>query len=666
MRVAVLGPLEVLSDGGAPVPVPGAEERLLLAVLASRAPDAVPIDVLVRSLDAPLPDVLARLRHALEPAQPPGASGQYVLRRGPGYVLATGRADVDVVHLGDLVDRGCRQLAAGDPAEAVRSLSAALALWRGEPYAEWPHAEFAVPGRRRLAVLRSAAETALREARQQAAVRPVVGAVAGGTARWDTTADPDPPADTPPMAPPATADWAAVPVDRTGGRRSSRLLVGGAVAVLVAGLVAGRLTIRSAEDSALEATADRLAALSATAVPLDTAVLLAAEGFRLADTSATRAALWTTVHEHERVVGAVSFAGNPEDPALSGGGRAVTFGTGVAVLEWTVGTSDTPHVLRGIPPEWGAWIAAAPSPVAEEVMGAGVAGSGPWLRMVSARDGTSRLLLRGDQVGGRPVDGAISADGGRVLLLVAAPAPEAPDDASRWTLLDVDARDGTTRPTGISGTTAVAVEGLRADFADDAGSFVVWDDFGTSTAVLVELAGARQTPVTGLRDPTRSTGFRAFPGGAAQLWDDGTVTLVDRAGTPVQQLGVHGSPVQDVAVAPDGSWAVTVDAVGHVVRWDVAPTTGRWSGSEALAGHTAAVVGVEVDATGGTVVTVSRDHSVLSWRMGPEGAAADGGVDDPTGWLTAACAIVGRDLDPAEWRRYLPARPWEPTCTDLR
>ena len=82
---------------------------------------------------------------------------------------------------------------------------------------------------------------------------------------------------------------------------------------------------------------------------------------------------------------------------LSGGGRAVTFGTGVSVVEWTVGTADTPHVLTAIPPEWGAWITAAPSPVAEEVMGAGVAGTGPWLRMVSARDGTSRLLLQGDQ-----------------------------------------------------------------------------------------------------------------------------------------------------------------------------------------------------------------------------------------------------------------------------
>ena len=46
--------------------------------------------------------------------------------------------------------------------------------------------------------------------------------------------------------------------------------------------------------------------------------------------------------------------------------------------------------------------------------------------------------------------------------------------------------------------------------------------------------------------------------------------------------------------------------------------------SEALAGHSAGVVGAEVDATGGTFVTVSRDHSILSWRMGPDGAPPTG------------------------------------------
>jgi hypothetical protein len=37
----------------------------------------------------------------------------------------------------------------------------------------------------------------------------------------------------------------------------------------------------------------------------------------------------------------------------------------------------------------------------------------------------------------------------------------------------------------------------------------------------------------------------------------------------------------------------------------------------------------------------------------------------PSAWLRDACAVVGRDLTAAEWRRYLPDRPFRPTCTDL-
>jgi dipeptidyl aminopeptidase/acylaminoacyl peptidase len=37
----------------------------------------------------------------------------------------------------------------------------------------------------------------------------------------------------------------------------------------------------------------------------------------------------------------------------------------------------------------------------------------------------------------------------------------------------------------------------------------------------------------------------------------------------------------------------------------------------------------------------------------------------PARWLAAACAIAGRDLTAAEWRRYVPTRPYRATCSDL-
>jgi hypothetical protein len=67
---------------------------------------------------------------------------------------------------------------------------------------------------------------------------------------------------------------------------------------------------------------------------------------------------------------------------------------------------------------------------------------------------------------------------------------------------------------------------------------------------------------------------------------------------------------------------------------------------------------------------VSVDGRVIVWDM-----RAAGGLDATRSlrpdsvpasvWLEDACAVVGRDFTPGEWRRYLPDRPFRPTCTDL-
>jgi len=318
-----------------------------------------------------------------------------------------------------------------------------------------------------------------------------------------------------------------------------------------------------------------------------------------------------------------------------------------------------------IPDSWGAWTVAAPSPVEDVVMAAGVAPGGPWLRMVSVRDGSSRLLLDGREMGGRPLAGAVTADG-RALLVVAEPDPAVPDDSSRWRLLDVDATDGTRRDTGIGGTIPVPVDGLRADVADDAGSFVVWDAADRLPAILVQRADGRQTPIPEQPRPGLSLGFRAFPGGAVQLWNDGLFAVIDRAGNTTQAINVHQRPVRDVAFSPDGRWAVTAGAGNEVYRWDVDPATGHWSGPELLPGHTDDVVGLGVDPSGRRLASVALDHTAIIWDMSGPAAPAVPGAYDPGLRLDAVCAIVGRDLTSGEWRHFLPDRAWQPTCSDLR
>src|SRR5215213_10027619 len=176
MRIAVLGPLEVLADELAPIVVSGAKERLLLAVLAREAPGVVSTDRLTDALWNGDPPVSAhkslqahvvRLRSSLEPGRPRGSTGRYVVRRGPGYALTLDRSSIDALHVGDLAARGHALLASGDAAGALRELDAAVGMWRGEPYADWPDAPFAAAERGRLGEVRAGALGGLLEARLQ-------------------------------------------------------------------------------------------------------------------------------------------------------------------------------------------------------------------------------------------------------------------------------------------------------------------------------------------------------------------------------------------------------------------------------------------------------------------------------------------------------------------
>ena len=590
-------------------------------------------------------------------------------------------ADIDALRFADLAVRGRARLAAGEPADAARLLTTALGLWRGDPYSDWPDAAFADAERSRLAGIRVDAEVALLDARQQLARQAVVPPVTSrpgvgrrdAPARWDdgpVREDPPSPTTAPVVG---TAPETAARDDDSGrapqaiGRHGTGLLVAGVVAALVAALVAARLSAsseRAAQQAVTVADANRLVALSASETRLDISLLLAAQAFRLADTPETRGGLTAALDGRGRVERAVSVGGVPQH-ALLAGGRTVTFGVANTVVGWPVGPSSLPSVLRELPVEWGAATVVAPSAVEDLLLLAGMYRSGaPWLRTISTLDGTARLLLQGDQVGGRPVDGAVTADGRGLLLLVAEPAGAA-RDASRWHLIEVGVSDGIRRDTGIGGVAPVPFEWLRADFADDSASVVVWDGTVDGAATLVQLADGRQTPVVAEPRPAESFGFRALPAGVAQLWDDGAITLVDSAGTTAQELDALQEPVRDIALSPDGTWAVTAGFGGDVFRWDVDPATGRWSGRERLSGHTGDVLGVEVEPGGSRIVTVAADHTIIRWDMTADLETTNRAFADAAVRLDAVCAVVARDLTPEEWRRFLPDRPWQPTCTDL-
>ena len=142
MEVRLFGELEAL-DGGVPVPVRGAKQRALLALLALQRGQPVSADRLIDLLWADgqaanpanaLQAQIGQLRRTLGPAA--------ILTTEAGYALAAGPDEVDVVRFEQLVAKGQRLAADGEMAPASAALGEALRLRRGEPLAEFTYAGF--------------------------------------------------------------------------------------------------------------------------------------------------------------------------------------------------------------------------------------------------------------------------------------------------------------------------------------------------------------------------------------------------------------------------------------------------------------------------------------------------------------------------------------------
>jgi DNA-binding SARP family transcriptional activator/pimeloyl-ACP methyl ester carboxylesterase len=136
MEFRILGPLQVIDDVGAEVPIGGGRERTLLVLLLLSANQVVSSSRLVEALwgDRPPDDPahalrvhVSRLRRALREA---GCDGVLVTR-SPGYVVAVDAEAVDVGRFEALVAEARRCAGRGDHAAATATLRAALALWRG-------------------------------------------------------------------------------------------------------------------------------------------------------------------------------------------------------------------------------------------------------------------------------------------------------------------------------------------------------------------------------------------------------------------------------------------------------------------------------------------------------------------------------------------------------
>ena len=156
MEFRVLGPLEV-RDGDRSLPLGGAKQRALLALLALNANRVVSRERLIDELWGEEPPETAvttvqvyvsRLRKVL------GAGT--LVTRPPGYMLATETELVDLERFEHLAAEGRAALAGGDPERGSRFLGEALGLWRGPALAEFSSEPFARAEGGRLEELRIA------------------------------------------------------------------------------------------------------------------------------------------------------------------------------------------------------------------------------------------------------------------------------------------------------------------------------------------------------------------------------------------------------------------------------------------------------------------------------------------------------------------------------
>ena len=136
VNVRVLGPVEVLSNG-VDVRLGGPKQRTVLALLTAEVGKPVSVETLIDGVWGDDPTAGARSTLQTYVSNLRAAIGDVIVRGDGGYRLVAEPESVDAVEFERAVDQASG-LVETAPAEAAQRLRAALALWRGHPYADVP------------------------------------------------------------------------------------------------------------------------------------------------------------------------------------------------------------------------------------------------------------------------------------------------------------------------------------------------------------------------------------------------------------------------------------------------------------------------------------------------------------------------------------------------
>ena len=140
MEFRILGPLEVV-DGDQELTPPRPKQRALLALLLLHANEVVASDELLETLWAGRPPKSAPTAlHGHVSSLRKLLGAEAIETRPPGYALRLGREQIDLWRFEAILEKGRREL---DPARKRELLQSALALFRGEPLADFRYEAFA-------------------------------------------------------------------------------------------------------------------------------------------------------------------------------------------------------------------------------------------------------------------------------------------------------------------------------------------------------------------------------------------------------------------------------------------------------------------------------------------------------------------------------------------
>jgi WD40 repeat protein/DNA-binding SARP family transcriptional activator/energy-coupling factor transporter ATP-binding protein EcfA2 len=432
--------------------------------------------------------------------------------------------------------------------------------------------------------------------------------------------------------------------ERRARRRTRNLAVAlaAALALTLIAAVGAIMFQQAAEDRAVEAAdasteadANRLAALSRSVRSLDLSLLLAAEAIRTADTPATRDGLFSSLVTHRRATQVLQLDQRAADAVIAGGGKTLFLSMPTQITSWRIGSAREPEVVV----RWGHkfdFLAGSPT---EDLVA-----SWSWKDDETPRiavfdsAGSERFLVEGfDAIGGWPRGLGFSEDGRSLLASVLS----GNDPGYRRTVVrEYDLATGRLVRTVPLQRVTDAGSWLTADISTDGSTAVSWVQGESGPGTLTNLESGKRVPLRTSDRPEGTESFLALPGGAAQVWSDGAVTLYDDSGRSQQVLQAHQVPVWDIVVSPTGKWAATADDSGQVIVWGIERGTGVWSPRESPVGHDGRVVALAADPSGETLVTVSHDGTAVTWDMSDLagfGTPVDGLGDS---WVSNRPAVV--------------------------